>query len=116
MENTIFKKANIFNVIDIIKYQPHSMVTECILKKNTGNITAVSFDSGVVLKGKISPFDNLLQIIEGNAEVIIDDTSHHLKTGQSIIIPSHSFNMIKANKRFKMLSIIIKHGYEDVIL
>jgi len=116
MENPIIKKATPFNIVHILEYQPQSIVIKSILRKTTGNLNAISFDSGEVLIGKISPFDTFLQIIDGNAEIIIDDKSNLLETGQCIIIPAHSSNAIKAHHRFKMLSTIIKHGYEDIIL
>jgi quercetin dioxygenase-like cupin family protein len=64
------------------------------------------------LAEKISPFDNFIQIIEGSAEIVIDGTPNVLQTGSAIIIPAHSSNYIKANERFKMISTIIKSGYE----
>ena len=90
------------------------MVIKTIIKKSTGNISAVSFDTGEKLEEKTSPFDTFIQIIDGKAEIIIDGNSQLLETGQSIIIPAHSPNSIKANNRFKMISTIIKSGYEDV--
>jgi quercetin dioxygenase-like cupin family protein len=89
-------------------------VIKTIIKKTTGNVSAVSFDSGESLMGRISPFDTFIQVIEGKAEIVIDNKSNMLETGQAIIIPAHSQNTIKANERFKMLSTIIKSGYEDV--
>ena len=77
-------------------------------------MSAVSFDSGEALTEKTSPFDTFIQVIDGKAEIIIDDKSNLLDTGQSIIIPAHARNTIKANERFKMISTIIKSGYEDV--
>ena len=116
MENQIIKKAIPFNVAHILEYQPQSIVIKSILRKTTGSLDAVSFDSGEILIGKISPFDTFLHIIEGKAEIIIDDKSNLLEIGQSIIIPAHSRNTIKSHQRFKMISTIIKHGYEDIIL
>ena len=74
----------------------------------------ISVDSGEALTEKISPFDTFIQVIDGSAEIVIDDNSNLLKTGEAIIIPAHSPNTIKANVRFKMISTIIKSGYEDV--
>lgn len=67
---------------------------------------------GEGLTEKISPFDTFAQIIDGQAEVVIDGVSKMLDTGQSIIIPAHTSNIIKANERFKMITTIIKSGYE----
>ena len=116
MENAELEKSKAFKVVDILEYISHSVVIKTISRKTTGNISAISFDSNQVMIGKIYPFDNFIQIIDGNAEIIIDDKSNLLEVGQSIIIPAHSTNTIKANVRFKMISTIIKSGYEEVIL
>jgi quercetin dioxygenase-like cupin family protein len=113
MESHEFEKAKVFIVVEIIEYIPNSVVIKTIIKKTTGNVTAVSFDSGEALTEKTSPFDTFIQIIEGEAEIVINRESHLLVTGQSIIIPAHSRNVIKANVRFKMISTVIKSGYED---
>ncbi|MCJ7467777.1 MAG: cupin domain-containing protein [Maribacter sp.] len=112
MENVETEKAKAFIIVEIIEYIPNAVVIKTIIKKTTGNVTAVSFDSGENLTEKISPFDTFIQIIEGQAEIFINDHSQTLKTGQSIIIPAHSRNTIKANERFKMISTVIKSGYE----
>ncbi len=108
------EKSKEFAIVEIIEYVPNSVVIKTIIKKTTGNVSAVSFDSGETLTDRMSPFDNFIQIIDGRAEIVIDDTSRQLETGQSIIIPAHSFNIIKANVRFKMISTIIKSGYDEV--
>lgn len=92
------------------------MVIKTIIKKNTGNISAVSFDSGDVLSEKTSPFDTFIQIIDGEAIVVIDDNAQKLSVGESIIIPAHTRNVIEAKVRFKMISTVIKNGYEEVSL
>lgn len=112
MEKTDIEKSKVFIIVEIIEYVPNAVVIKTIIKKTTGNVTAVSFDSGENLEQKISPFDTFIQIIEGSAEIVIDDDSQTLETGQSIIIPAHSKNTIKANERFKMTSTTIKSGYE----
>ena len=107
------EKRKSFIIVEIIEYVPNSVVIKTIIKKTTGNVSAVSFDSGEALEVKTSPFDAFIQVIDGKAEIIIDEKSHMLETGQSIIVPAHSQNTIKANVRFKMISTIIKSGYED---
>jgi len=107
-----FEKAKAFTIAEIIEYVPNSVVIKSIINKNTGNITAVSFDSGEALTEKIIPFDTFVQIIDGRADITIDGTTHILETGQSIIIPAHTSNTVKASDRFKMISTLIKSGYE----
>ena len=116
MDNFEYKNSKAFKVSNILEYIPNSIVIKSILRKTTGSVSALSFDKGEVLVGKISPFDTFIQIIDGNAEIIVDDISNLLKSGQSIIIPAHSSNTIKAHVRFKMISTIIKSGYEEVSL
>jgi len=110
-ENEMEKsKAHI--IVEIIEYMANSVVIKTIIKKSTGNISIMSFDSGEGLTEKKSPFDTFIQIIEGKAEVVIDHISHLLQTGMGITIPAHASNYIKPNGRFKMISTIIKSGYE----
>lgn len=108
------EKSKVFIIFEIIEYVPDSVVIKTIIKKTTGNISAVSFDTGEKLEEKTSPFDTFIQIIDGKADVYIDGNLNQLQTGQGIIIPAHSRNSIKANNRFKMISTVIKSGYEDV--
>lgn len=116
MEPLEFEKAMAMIIVEIIEYVPDSVVIKTILKKSTGRINAISIDTGETLEEKSSPFENFIQIIDGKAEVIIDGVSKLLETGQSIIIPAHARHSFKANDRFKMISTVIKSGYEDVPL
>ena len=100
----------------IVEYKPGSVITRSIIQKKTGHISVSSFDAGEMQVSKISPFDHLVMVIDGVAEVIIDETSTHLEKGEIMIIPAHATSKLKANKRFKVLSVLIKSGYEDVEL
>lgn len=113
-DNVEFDKSKTFIVVEIIEYIPNSVVIKTIIKKSTGNVSVVSFDSGEALTEQISPFDTFIQVIDGSAEIVIDDLLNLLSTGQSIIIPAHSRNTIKASVRFKMISTVIKSGYEEL--
>lgn len=114
MQNSELEKSKKLILIEIIEYVPDSVATKTIIKKNTGNISVIAIDTGKSLEERISPFDTFIQIIEGVAEVVIDEKSNMLKTGEGIIIPAHTSNNVKAGKRFKMISIIIKSGYEAI--
>jgi quercetin dioxygenase-like cupin family protein len=106
------EKAKAHIIAEIIEYVPHTVVIKSIINKTTGIISAVSIDSGEALNQRIIPFDTFVQIIDGKAEIVIDGISNFLVTGQSIIIPAHTANIVRANKRFKMISTVIKSGYE----
>lgn len=106
------EKSKSHIIVEIIEYMANSVVIKTIIRKSTGNISIMSFDSGEGLTEKTSPFDTFAQIIEGKAEIVIDKVSNLLESGQGIIIPAHSPNFIKPNGRFKMILTIIKSGYE----
>src|SRR6185503_8880066 len=111
-ESSELEKSKSHIIVEIIEYMANSVVIKTIIKKSTGNISAMSFDSGEGLTEKTSPFDTFVQIIEGKAEIVIDKIHHLLTAGQGIIIPAHLSNFIKPNGRFKMISTIIKSGYD----
>ncbi|NCA84013.1 MAG: cupin [Clostridia bacterium] len=112
--NAEHEKSKTFIIVEIIEYVPNSVVIKTIIKKTTGNVTVSSFDTGEALTEKTSPFDTFIQVIDGKAEIVIDGNSNLLDTGQSIIIPAHARNVIKANERFKIISTVIKSGYDEV--
>ena len=111
-DSSDLEKSKAHIIVEIIEYMTNSVVIKTIIKKSTGNISVMSFDSGEGLTEKTSPFDTFVQILEGKAEIVIDKESNLLESGQGIIIPAHSSNYIKPNGRFKMISTIIKSGYE----
>jgi len=113
IEKTELEKATSHIIVEIIEYVPNSVVIKTIIRKSTGNISIMSFDSGEGLTEKTSPFDTFAQIIEGKAEIVIDKVCTVLQTGMGIIIPAHLSNYIKPNGRFKMILTIIKSGYEE---
>ncbi len=76
-------------------------------KKNTTNVSVSSFDAGETLTENTFPFDTFTQVIDGKAEIVINEESHLWDTGQYFIIPAHSTQIIKANKRIKIISTVI---------
>jgi quercetin dioxygenase-like cupin family protein len=112
MDNTPLEKSKSHLIVGVIEYMTDTILIKTIIKKSTGNISIMSFDSDEVLIERTYAFDSYAQIVEGSAEVVIDKESHMLNSGQGIIIPAHSPNLIKAHDRFKMIFTIIKSGYE----
>ena len=111
-DSSELEKAKSQIIVEIIEYIPNSVVSKTVLRKLTGSVSVMSFDTGEGLSEKISPFDTFIQIIEGKANIVIDKVSNLLHAGQGIIIPAHSSNLIMPNGRFKLISTIIKSGYE----
>jgi len=111
-ENNEIEKGKGYITVSIIEYVPNSVVIKTILRKSTGNVSVMSFDSGEGLTEKTTPFDTFIQIIEGEAEIVINGVSTLLLTGHSIVVPAHASNFVHPNERFKMIQTIIKSGYE----
>ena len=112
-KNGELEKSKAHIIVEIIEYVPNSVVSKTIIKKTTGNVTVSSFDEGEELAEKTSPFDNYIQVIDGTAEVSINQRKYNLRLGEGIIIPAHTRFCFNANEQFKMLSTVIKSGYED---
>lgn len=107
------EKAKSHIIVELIEYLPNAVVCKTIIKKTTGNITAISMEIGEELGEKTSPFDTYIQIIDGSAEVKINEKVIKLNLGEGVIIPAHSQSSFNANERFKMISTVIKSGYEE---
>ncbi|MEI9946743.1 MAG: cupin domain-containing protein [Chitinophagaceae bacterium] len=110
--NADLEKAKAHIIVEIIEYMANAVVIKTIIKKSTGNISVMSFDTGEGLTEKTSPFDTFAQIIDGQAEIVINKVASILKSGEGIVIPAHASNFIKPNGRFKMILTIIK-GSDD---
>lgn len=113
MNTAEVEKSQSHIIVEIIKYVKNSVVSKTIIKKITGNVTVSSLDAGEELAEKTSPFDNYIQIIDGTAELVINDKVFKLNLGDGIIIPAHSRHCFNANEQFKMICTIIKSGYEE---
>jgi quercetin dioxygenase-like cupin family protein len=75
----------------------------------------VSFDTGEIMVEKTIPFDTFIQVIDGEAEIIIKGKSHILKTGEAIIIPDHAANSTKGQHQIQVDFNRIQSGYEDLV-
>ena len=110
--NEEIAKSRVHIIVKIIEYVPNAIVSKTIIKKSTGNITVMSFDTGTKFHEKTSRFDSFYLIIEGKAEITIDGKSQTLKSGQGIIIPAEQVKSIEAKEKFKMITAVIEGGYE----
>jgi quercetin dioxygenase-like cupin family protein len=102
------EKSKVHIIVEIIEYVPNAVVSKTIINKTSGNITVTSFDTGEELAEKISPFDTHIQIIDGAAEIIINEKKYQLKLGDGILIPALTPHCINAKGQFKMISTVIK--------
>jgi len=96
------------NLSDLVKYQENAVVSSEIIKKDTGIITVFAFDKGQGLSEHTAPFDALVNIIDGQAEVTISGKPFTLKEGEMIIMPANKPHSMKAVEKFKMFLVMIK--------
>ena len=106
------ERATVFTMVDVLDYATGKTETVRIMSKTTGNVTLAAVDAGINTENAVSPFDTLLCLLEGRAEVTIARTAHHLTSGQCIILPAHARSRIFSSHKFKMLLTTIKSGYE----
>lgn len=100
---TLQQDIGVFQYTKLVEYQQGTIVSRQILKKAGGNITLFAFDEGQELSEHTSPFDALVQIIDGEMIVKIAEKAHSLSSGDSIIMPANTPHALKAMKKAKML-------------
>ncbi|MEO8471877.1 MAG: hypothetical protein ABI477_06775 [Chryseolinea sp.] len=110
------EKSKTFRLGDVRECNPDSSKSTIILKWSTGDIRVISPMSQSVWAEKIIPFEIFVQVIDGSAEVTIHEKAFCLDMGQAIVIPANAGNFIKSNHRCKVLLVIIKSSYEQMIL
>ena len=101
-------KSQILHIAEMVNYQEGSVVSRQITKAESGNVTLFAFDINQGLSEHTAPFDALVHVIEGDAEVTISGTPYQLKTGDAIIMPANEPHALKAIQKFKMLLTMIR--------
>ena len=96
------------NVAELVDYQDGSVVSRGVLKKETGTVTLFAFDKGQGLSEHTAPFDALVFIVDGEADVTIADSVRKVKNGEMIILPANKPHALQALKRFKMLLVMLR--------
>lgn len=100
--------SNPYILKNLIDYQNGSVVSRSLLKKESGNITLFAFDKGEGLSEHTSPFDAVVYIYDGKAEIKISGSIFKLNEGDMIIMPANEPHALKAVLRFKMLLFMLK--------
>ena len=102
------QEKEIKNLIELIDYQKGSVVSKTLIKKETGTITLFAFDKEQGLSEHTAPYDAMVNIIDGQAEVTIGGVTMTLKKGEIVIMPANKSHALKAIEKFKMMLIMIK--------
>lgn len=108
MANNEFEKGVKFSFNDSISYNDKAVVSKHILKKEKGNVSLFAFDKGEGLSEHSTPFDAVVYIVDGKADIIINGKSNILVANETIIMPANIPHALKAVERFKMVLTMIK--------
>ncbi|HQI71304.1 MAG TPA: cupin domain-containing protein [Bacteroidales bacterium] len=108
MENNEFECSKVFEFTGMVDYADGAVVSRTIIKKPTGTVTVFAFDKGEGLSEHTAPFNALVNVVDGKADIIINGKSHFLDAGQSVIMPANIPHAVKALEKFKMVLVMIK--------
>jgi quercetin dioxygenase-like cupin family protein len=101
-------KAITLKTGDLIDYQDGAVVSREIIRKETGTVTIFAFDKGEGLSEHTAPFDAMVQVIDGKAEITISGNKNLVEAGEMIIMPANDPHALKAVERFKMILTMIR--------
>ena len=100
--------AQVARIAEFVSYQDGAVVSREIVKKPTGTVTLFAFDEGQGLSEHTAPFDALVQVLEGEAEILVSGQSHRLQGGEMMLLPAGQPHALKAIQPFKMMLTMIR--------
>lgn len=101
-------ETTVENLAQSVDYQQGAVVSRAVLKKATGNVTLFAFDRGEGLSEHTTPYDALVQVLEGRARVTIGGVEHEVSEGEAVVMPADTPHALYAVSRFKMLLTMIR--------
>jgi quercetin dioxygenase-like cupin family protein len=104
-KSSILKPISLNNLVE---YQPGSVVSNTLVKKDKGTITLFAFDRGEGLSEHTAPFDALVQVVDGEADITVGDASHCVTNGEVLLLPAGIPHSVQATSNFKMLLTMIR--------
>jgi len=109
MTKETFTHSTIYTLTDTVAYSENSIVSKVISRSENANLTLFAFDAGQSLTKHTSPFNAMIQLLEGTARIEIGETSFDLSGGNMIIMPANIPHAVEATSRFKMMLTMIKY-------
>ena len=106
--DSIVPTSQALSIAALIDYQPGSVVSRTLIDKKPGTVTLFAFDEGQGLSEHTAPFDALVHIIDGTAEITISGKSITVKGGELVIMPANEPHALRAREKFKMILIMIR--------
>lgn len=104
----LFGKGKVLNLEEMVEYSSGGVTSKQVLKNQSGNITLFSFDKGQGLTEHTAPFDAVVQVLDGEAQITIGGNPNLVRKGESIIMPANVSHALQAVEQFKMLLTMIK--------
>ncbi len=102
--------VDIENIKDMVEYQKGSVVSRTVIKKDVGTVTLFSFDKDQGLSEHSAPFDALVNVIDGRAEITIGGEPHMVSEGEMVIMPADIPHALRAIEPFKMMLVMIRQA------
>ncbi len=101
-------RSEVSRVVDLVSYQDGAVVSRTVIKREAGNVTLFAFDAGQELSEHTTPYDALVQVVDGEAAITVAGRSYRVRAGDMILMPAHQPHALKAVSRFKMLLTMIR--------
>ncbi|MEI6886012.1 MAG: cupin domain-containing protein [Bacteroidota bacterium] len=108
MTTNIFQPGTKFRFPESVEYSTDGIVSKRVIDRPVGTVTLFAFDKGQRLSTHSAPFDAMVQVVEGEAEIVIDNTPHNLSAGDTIVMPAGIPHAVNATEKFKMILTMIK--------
>ena len=97
-----------FAIVNAVNYAEGSIVSKTLIKKPAGTVTLFAFDKGEELSEHAAPYDALVQVLDGSAEITIGGVPYNVSKSQSILMPANIPHAVKAKESFKMMLTMVK--------
>jgi quercetin dioxygenase-like cupin family protein len=107
-EQPTVKSAEVMKLADIVSYQEGAIVSREVVSKGAGTVTVFAFDAGQGLSEHTAPFDALVYLLDGEAQVSISGKPMQLKSGDMVVMPANKSHALKATTRFKMILTMVR--------
>jgi len=101
-------KSQIMKMISLAEYQEDSIVSRTLIDKKAGTVTFFAFDEGQGLSEHVAPYDALVSVLDGEAEITVSGKAFCLKEGEIVILPANKPHALKAIRKFKMMLTMIR--------
>jgi len=108
MEKNLFEHSTVFRFQEKVEYSPEGIVSKRVIDRPVGTVTLFAFDKGQRLSTHSAPYDAMVQVIEGEAEIVISDQPFRLGAGETIVMPAGLPHAVNATDKFKMILTMIK--------